>query len=394
MDADIVVRAGRIAAVVPRSGAAGAGPPGAALPVLDATGLVVAPGFIDLQCNGAGGIDLAVTPERLWELAALLPRWGVTAWLPTILTAPERVYRRALASLQAGPPPARPGEPDVLARPVATPLGVHFEGPFLAPDRRGAHPAEHLRRPDPAAVDGWSRDTGVALVTLAPELPGALGLVRTLAERGVVVSLGHSGATVEQARAAVDAGARSVTHLFNAMGPLHHRAPGLAGVALTDDRVAVGLIADGVHVHPLAVKLAARTLGSRLVLVTDAVADLAVPPDTGPGPDDEEDEEEEGPLAVRMADGTIAGSLCPLHRAVANLWEMSGGSLEGAVAAATVAPARLLGLDSERGVIAPGAVADLVLLDTRPAGRIEVAATVIGGRLAHRNPARKVSGGP
>jgi N-acetylglucosamine-6-phosphate deacetylase len=346
--ADVVVRSGRIVEVVER-GAGGAAADGE-LPVLDAAGLLVAPGLIDLQCNGAGGFDLTAAPEQMWEMSALLPQWGVTAWVPTVVTSPDQVRERALRAFQAGPPD------DALA---AKPLGLHFEGPYLAPDRRGAHASAHLSPPDRRAVAGWSRDAGVALVTLAPELPGALGMLRDLVDRGVVVSLGHSSATAAEATAAVDAGARWVTHLFNAMAPLHHRDPGLAGVALTDDRLLVGAIVDGLHVHPMVVTMAARSLGRRLTLVTDAVAALGMPPGRWALGDVEALADGEG---VRLPDGTLAGSLLSLDRAVANLRSFTGTSLDDALHAASTAPARLLGLEGERGVIAPGAVGDFVLL--------------------------------
>jgi N-acetylglucosamine-6-phosphate deacetylase len=337
---------------------------------LDATGLLVAPGFLDLQCNGAVGVDLTSEPERLWQVAAALPRWGVTAWLPTVVTAPPEVRARAQAALRSAPPtgPA-----------VASPIGLHLEGPFLAPERRGAHDPRHIIAPSLDVIDGegWSRDAAVALVTLAPELPGALGLVRRLVDRGVVVAAGHSSSTAAQATAAVDAGVTYVTHLFNAMAPLHHRQPGLAGVALTDERVRVGLIADGLHVDPSVVALAARALGDRLNLVTDAVAALGVPP--GPV--------RLGRLAaavsaadgtVRLPDGTLAGSVLSLDRAVRNLVAFTGVPVADAVRAVTSTPAAVLGL-ADRGVVAPGAVGDLVLL-TEAGG---VVATVIAGRIAH-----------
>jgi N-acetylglucosamine-6-phosphate deacetylase len=352
---------------------AGGPGPGSSRTVLDARGLRVVPGFVDLQCNGGWGIDLAAEPERLWELAALLPRTGVTAWLPTIVTGPPAARARALAALRAGPPPS------LRAVPLATPLGVHYEGPFLAPDRRGAHPPSWLRRPgDPELVDevaGWSADAGVRLVTLAPELPGALDLVRALVSRGVVVSAGHSSATAAEAEAGVDGGIRYVTHLFNAMSPLHHREPGLVGVALTDDRLTVGVIADGLHVDIRAVRLATRALGDRLSLVTDAVAALGlVPGDARLG----DQAVVAGADGVRMADGTLAGSTLALDQAVGNAQAMAGLDLEAAVRAVTSVPSGLLGL-LDRGVVAPGAVADLVLLDDD--GR--VVATVIGGRVAY-----------
>lgn len=335
--------------------------------VLDLDGLVVAPGFVDLQCNGGWGIDVSSEPERLWDLGAELPRTGVTAWLPTVVTGPPAVVDRALAALADGPPPGWRG---------AVPLGLHLEGPFLAPGRRGAHAAEHLRAPALEAVAGWSRVGGVAAVTLAPELPGALPVIEALAERGVLVSIGHTDATAEEARVAVDAGARWVTHLWNAMAPLHHREPGVVGVALTDERLYAGLIADGVHVHPTVVELAHRLLDERLVLVTDAVSALGLPAGThrlgsqavavGAAP------------GVRLADGTLAGSDLSMEQAVRNLVEMTGCPLADAVAAASAAPARLLG-DDERGLLAPGRRADLVVL--RPDGQL--VATYVAGEALH-----------
>ncbi|MGH2475581.1 MAG: N-acetylglucosamine-6-phosphate deacetylase, partial [Candidatus Limnocylindrales bacterium] len=338
---------------------------------LDAVGLLVVPGFVDVQCNGAVGVDITADPERLWDVAAALPRWGVTSWLPTVVTAPPAIRARALAALRSGPP----GGPDGV-RPFALPLGLHFEGPFLAPERRGAHPAEHLRAPDPSLVadEGWGRQSGVALVTLAPELPRALDVVRELVAAGVVVSAGHSSASADEATVAIDAGITGVTHLFNAMGPLHHRDPGLAGVALSDERVRVGAIADGIHLHPATVALAARALGDRLCLVTDAVAALGMPAGRVPLGELEAFATDEG---VRLTDGTLAGSDLSLDRAVRNLVSFARVSLPGAVAAATIAPAALLGL-GDRGVIRAGAVADLTLLDTGGA----VVATVVGGRVA------------
>jgi N-acetylglucosamine-6-phosphate deacetylase len=349
--------------------------PGAALedaPSLDATRLLIVPGFIDLQCNGAAGIDLATEPERMWELAAVLPRWGVTAWLPTIVTGPPASRRRALEAWRAGPPPALAGGP-----PLAAPLGLHFEGPFLAPERRGAHPAEHLAAPDPALVESEGWVGAVALATLAPELPGAVDLIRGLVAQGVVVSAGHSSASAAEARAAVDAGVSYVTHLFNAMAPLHHREPALAGVALSDDRLRAGLIADGLHVDPAVVAVAARALGDRLSLVTDAVAALGVPPGPVPlGRLTAEVSAEDG--GVRLPDGTLAGSTLALDQAVRNLMAFAGVPLADAVAAVTTVPARVLGL-ADRDTLTAGAAGDLVLLEDDGT----LVATVIGGRVAY-----------
>lgn len=361
-----------VPAVGERSPAAGGGPGTVGeWARLDARGLMVVPGFIDLQCNGAVGVDITGEPGRLWEVAAALPRWGVTAWLPTVVSSPAPARLRAREVVAAGPP----GD----GRVYAEPLGLHVEGPFIDPDRRGAHDPRHILVPstDRVARERWERESGVALVTLAPELPGALAVVRALAERGVVVAAGHSSAGAAAAEAAVDAGVRYVTHLFNGMAPLHHRRPGLVGVALTDERLRVGVIADGVHVDPLVVALAARLLGDRLSLVTDAMAALGLPPgEVRLG--DVTATVSPGDGAVRLPDGTLAGSTLTLDRAVRNVVAAGGRPLAEVVAAVTSTPAALLGIP-DRGVIAPGAVGDVVLLT--PAG--EVVATVVGGRVAH-----------
>ncbi len=366
---DVSVVAGRIAAIEAARATPHARPADLAL---DAEGLLLAPGFVDLQCNGAAGIDLAVAPHRLWEVAAALPRWGVTSWLPTIISSPPSVTAAALATLGGGP-----GDGAV----VAQPLGLHLEGPFLSPARRGAHASRHLRHPDPSTAAGWSAATGVAMVTIAPELPGALDLITSLVAREVVVALGHSDASADVAAAAVDRGATMVTHLFNAMAPLHHRAPTLVAQALADERLSAGLIADGLHVDPLVVTAAWRALGERLVLVTDAVGALGAPPGRrtigdGVGTVTIDDR------GVRLADGTLAGSNLSMDAAVRNLAAWTGCGLERAVAAATTAPARVLGRTALTRVV-EGAPADLVLLT--PGG--EVAATIVGGAVAHRSEA-------
>ena len=233
---------------------------------IDAAGLILAPGFIDLQINGAFGDDFTADPATIWRVAEGLPRYGVTAFLPTIITSP-------LEQVAAGQRIVTEGEPAGFRG--ARPLGLHVEGPFLNPQKKGAHNPVYLRLPSVEAVAGWSPATGVRLVTLAPELPGALEVIVALSDRGVLVSEGHSMATYDQAVAGFDAGARYGTHLFNAMPALGHRDPGLPGALLTDERATVGFIADGVHTHPSMIKLVWQALGgARLNLVTDAMAAL------------------------------------------------------------------------------------------------------------------------
>jgi N-acetylglucosamine-6-phosphate deacetylase len=359
--ADLVIEGHRVGAVV-RPGAA---PEGGAR--LDATGLIVAPGFVDLQINGGHGIDLWSEPSELWTLGRLLPRHGVTAFCPTIVSGPPDRAEAALAALADGPA-------DHVG---AEPIGLHLEGPMLAPSRRGAHDERHLRAPDPAVYRGWSAERGVTLVTLAPELPGAIDAVATLREAGVVVSAGHSDATAAEAAAAEAVGLGLVTHLFNAMAPLHHRRPGLAGYALGTDRLGAGLIADGIHVDPIMVALALRALGSdRLVLVSDAVAAMGL--DRGSHRLGGRTVRMDG-NGVRLPDGTLAGSDLTLDGAVRNLVSFTGCPVEEALRCAAAAPARAIGHWPERGRLGPGAVADAVLLDDR----LEVVATICRGRLVY-----------
>jgi N-acetylglucosamine-6-phosphate deacetylase len=358
--ADVAIRHGRITAVHDRA----ATDPDGDVEVLDAADLLVTPGFVDLQCNGAHGIDLVLEPERMWELAALLPRYGVTAFLPTIISCPPALVDRAIAAL-AAPPPDFQG---------ATPLGLHLEGPMLNPARRGAHPPEQLRPPSETPVDAWAASGRVAMVTLAPELPGALDAIRALCAADVVVSAGHTDATADELNAGLDAGVTAATHLFNAMPPFKHREPGAAGAVLADGRVTAGVIVDGVHVHPTAVAAAWAALGpARTALVTDAVAPLGCPP----GPFHFGNiEVTVGPDSVRLADGTLAGSILAMDQAVRNLMAFTGCPPHEAVTAATATPARVVGAGL-KGRIEPGCDGDLVVLTPS----LEVVAVVIAGAI-------------
>ena len=358
--ADVLVDDGVVAAVGPRLGAYDD------TPTLDVSGLLVAPGFIDLQINGALGIDLADEPERLWEVGAALSRYGVTGFLPTIITSPAGTPERAMAAL-ADRPAGFAG---------AEPLGLHLEGPMLNPDRRGAHDPALLRPPSPELVEGWTRADGVALVTLAPELQGGLAVVEQLVDAGVVVSAGHTAATADELEGAVLAGLSYVTHLFNAMVPFGHRDPGTIGLALADGRLTAGLIADGIHVHPIAVAAAWRALGpSRLSLVTDAVAALGRPPGRFPLGGRTVTLGDDG---VRLDDGTLAGSALALDEAVRNLITFTGCSPAESIATVTATPARVLGLP-RKGTVAPGFDADLTLLTAD----LRVVTTFVGGREVH-----------
>ncbi|WP_432493938.1 N-acetylglucosamine-6-phosphate deacetylase [Kineococcus auxinigenes] len=321
--------------------------------VLDATGHLVVPGFVDLHCHGGAGAsfggtgDAAVAAAR--TVAAAHRAHGTTTLLASLVTRPVAELAGTLAAL-AG----------LVAEGVLA--GVHLEGPWLSPQHRGAHDAALLRTPEPADVDRLLGTGLVRVVTLAPELPGGLDAVRRVTGHGALAAVGHTGADESTTRAAVDAGARLATHLFNAMPPVHHRRPGPVLALLDDERVAVELIADGVHLHPLTLAHAARTAGpARTALVTDAMAaagagdgtyrlgglDTAV---TG------------GVARLAAGGGAIAGSTLTLDRALRFAVTAAGIALDDALAAVTTVPAALLGR-ADRGHLEPGATGGAVVLD-------------------------------
>jgi N-acetylglucosamine-6-phosphate deacetylase len=333
---------------------------------IDADGLIVAPGLLDIQINGGFGHDFTHEAEAIWEVGSKLPQFGVTGFLPTVVTSGSDAREAMLATLAAGPPAGYRG---------AFPFGTHFEGPFISPEASGAHDTTFLRMPadgDPD-VERWSASAGVRMVTMAPELEGALELTRQLVSRGVVVAAGHSAADRDEAVAGFDAGMRYATHLFNAMPPLRHRDPGLVGAALADPRVTVGMIPDGIHSNPDVLRLAANSAGpDRVSLVTDATAALGMEP--GRYVLGGRDVVLDG-ASVRLADdGRLAGSALTSDEALRRFVEFSGWSVADAVATMTTVPSRLLNLD-DRGAIEFGRRADLVLLTQD----LRVVMTFIGG---------------
>ncbi len=333
---------------------AGPGLPPRAAGIELSRGLLV-PGFVDLQVNGYYGEEFATADAACWAtVVSRLPATGTTAFLPTIITAP---VGRLAASLRAARTvlPALP--------PGARVLGMHLEGPFISPRRKGAHNAEWITDPAPAAVeDLLAAGAGLLrLVTLAPERPGAIAAITRLTEAGVLVSVGHTDATAAQVAAAAAAGARMVTHLFNAQRPMHHREPGVPGQALADPRLTSGLIADLQHVAAEVCLVAFAAAPGRICLVTDAAACAGMPPGRYLlGGEPILLPEGDGVPPVR-ADGTLAGSALRMDTAVANM-VAAGAGLADAVAAASRIPADLIGRP-DLGRISPGAAADLVWLD-------------------------------
>lgn len=361
----VMVANGRITAVA----AASSLPPPPTAQVIQSPNDVLVPGFIDLQLNGAFGHDFTQHPETIWQVAAQLPRYGVTSFLPTIITCPLVTVPQAQQVLGQRPAAFRGAEP----------LGLHLEGPFINPQKKGAHNPHHIQLPTLEAVAGWQPEAHVRLVTLAPEMPGAMAVIAALSAQGVLVSAGHSLATFATAGASFAAGVRYGTHLFNAMPTLHHREPGLAGALLANTQAVMGIIPDGIHIHPALLKLVWQTAAPRLNVVTDAMAALGMPPGTYDlgGFSVTVDE-----TTCRLPDGTLAGSILSMDTAVRNLITYTGCTLAEAINTVTTIPANLLGLGQHKGRIAPGCDADLVLLTPT----LHVAMTMAHGQIIYQQP--------
>lgn len=363
---DLLVARGRIAAVGARLAAPGAS--------VDLRGFILAPGFVDVHTHGGGGHSLHTTdPDEIRAYARWAPATGTTAFLAGIVGVPgglpEAQLRAAVAAARVGGPGAEL-------------LGVHLEGPYISPARRGAHSPAWLRLPDPAETERLLAlaDGQLRIVTVAPELPGTDALIRRLDAAGVTVSIGHTDCGYEQARAAIPLGIRHATHCFNAMRPLHHREPGPLGAIVECDDVYGELIADGVHVHPAAMRVLLRALGpERSVIVTDALSCAGL----------REAAFDFGGQAARvvdgvakLADGTLTGSVLTMDRALALLVGELGLALPATVGMLSRNPARAAGVAARKGALAPGYDADLVILD---AG-LRLQATFCRGALAYATP--------
>jgi len=338
--------------------------------VLDATGHWVVPGLIDVHVHGAGGAMFEDgRAESVERICAVLAGFGTTGIVATVAALPRDRLQAAVAAIAQAAP--RVGGARIL--------GIHLEGPFLNPRRAGAQSRESMRLPSLDEIEALQRASGgmVRMITVAPELPGALDCIAALHGRGIAVALGHTEASEEQTLQAIAAGARHITHLFNAAPPLHHREPGVVGTALTDDRLSVELICDGEHLHRRAIDVALRCKPpDQIVLASDGVAAIGLP--------DGELELFGTPCVARAAvrvktTGQLAGSRLTLDRAVRNLrgW-FPALPLERLLAWATATPAALIGLADRVGQIGPGHRADLVVLDRE----LALVACVCAGRVA------------
>jgi N-acetylglucosamine-6-phosphate deacetylase len=334
--------------------------------VIDADGLIISAGLIDIQINGGFGMDFTHDPTTIWHVGERLPELGVTAFLPTIVTSPPEVTDLALDVVANRRPEDYHG---------AEVLGLHFEGPWISAEMHGAHNPSNITDPDAETATRWAKSGLVRIVTLAPERPGADLVAEILDSSDVVVSLGHTNADFDEARDALAGKASLVTHLFNQMTGFGHRQPGVVGAALLSDRPCI-LIVDEHHLAKGTLELAWRLLGpERLVLVTDAMAALGLGPGTYPLGD--------GPITVgtdgpRTVDGRLAGSVVTLPQAVRNLIDATGATTAQALRCATTTPTSVLGR-ADRGSLGSGRRADFTLLDES----FGVIATYVAGARVH-----------
>ena len=322
---------------------------------LNFSGCVLAPGLIDIHIHGGAGHDVMEAEESgLATLERSLLRSGVTAYVPTTVTAPMEPLLSALDRL--GRYISRKSSGTGVRA-----LGIHLEGPFISHAKRGVHPTADLLRPSPALLERfWQASHGtIRIITIAPELPGAIETIEHARKLGIVVSLGHSNANAAETQAAVAAGAAHATHTFNAMRPLNHREPGILGVTLSDARLTADIIADGIHVAPAVLQLFIKAKGlERAILITDAISATGMP----------DGSYRLGEMEVTLRDrrceheGKLAGSVLTLDRAVRNVAEFTGIPLQAALRLATMNPAQRLGLAGELGQIAPSRNADLIAL--------------------------------
>jgi N-acetylglucosamine-6-phosphate deacetylase len=340
--------------------------------VIDFGDAVLAPGLIDIHIHGGAGHDVMEgSDDSLAAVERLMTTHGVTSYCPTTVTAPVDATLRSLDALGKAVEVAATGNGDGTR---ARPLGVHFEGPFLSHAKRGVHPPALLQPASRELFERmWQAAGGhVTVLTIAPEIEGALDLIAEADRRGVCVSVGHSDAKLSQAQAAIAAGARHATHTFNAMRPLDHRHPGLLGAVLTDRALTADIIVDGIHVDPVMVDLFMRAKGiDGAVLITDAISATGMPDGTymlGGFPVQVHDGRCE-------FDGRLAGSVLTLDRALRNVVKFTGASLQDAIRMATLNPAKVLGLQKQKGILSVGADADITVFS--PTG--EVMRTIVGG---------------
>lgn len=362
----IIVKDGKIKQIKPPNSNSSVGK-NAKPTTIDASSHYVAPGFIDLQVNGGAGTDfLNATSADVQRFSSYWLSTGCTGYLATVITEQISNMRSAVETM--------------LASETENLTGIHIEGPFISTEKRGTHDPDYLQQPDTSffhkLINGYEKQ--LKLFTLAPELPGAHEIISELKDLNITPSIGHSAGTFEEANQGLHAGAKSFTHLYNAMTGLHHRNPGCVGAALTSDAYG-GLICDGQHVHSAAIQIASQIKGpSRLFLVTDAISAAGL----GDGSYELGNQKinvNEG--LARLDNGTIAGSTLTMNQAVKNYMDFAGVSLPEAIRSATLTPAKLIGIDDQKGSIQIGKDADFVVFDDK----LQVQKTIIKGEVVFNN---------
>lgn len=336
--------------------------------IIDASRFLAIPGLIDIHVHGSAGADVMdATPYALTKMSAFFVEHGVTSFLPTTITQSKQATDAAIQNI------FQYRQEDGGAHG----LGIHLEGPYLSQEHKGAQPGEFLRNPEPAEYHKWFETGMIRRVTLAPELPGSLDLIRYGVQHGVRFSAGHTGASYAQMKQAIDEGLNQSTHTFNGMTGLHHREPGVLGAILSDDRITCEVIADGVHVHPAVLQLLVRAKGvERIVLVTDAIRAAGL----------EDGSYDLGGQFItvhdqiaRTAAGGLAGSTLTLERAVRNMVRLGQVSIQHAVAMASTNSAAAAGYAGQKGVINPGADADITIIDSD----FNIWLTMIAGKMVY-----------
>ncbi|XP_072453822.1 N-acetylglucosamine-6-phosphate deacetylase isoform X3 [Notamacropus eugenii] len=348
----------------------------------DCKGHILAPGLIDVQINGGFGVDFSLPSEDISKGIALVAKkllaHGVTSFCPTLVTSPPDIYHKILPKIIVRNGSSR----------GAGVLGVHLEGPFISLEKRGAHPESHIRNFEAGTFKELLKTYGsldnVAIVTLAPELTGSHEVIRELTTRGICVSVGHSVSHLQEAEEAVRNGARFITHLFNAMLPFHHRDPGIVGLLTSDkippgQQVFFGMIADGIHTNPAALRIAHAANPKGLVLVTDAIPALGL--GNGRHTLGQQEIEVDGLICCVAGTKTLCGSVASLDICVRHFLQATGCSVEMALEAATLHPAQLLGIENQKGTLDFGSDADFVVLDDC----LNVKATYIAGELVWKD---------
>ena len=366
----IIVEKGRIKEIVNKEELSTATLTGAE--VIEGKDKFIVPGYIDIHVHGGGGSDVMDGDyEAINQIAIAHSHFGTTSFLPTTMTMSKDKIIRSLRSICEAVKKGTVG---------AEILGIHMEGPYINPEKKGAQKEEDIKKISIEEFLEFNQASGnlIRLVTIAPEMPGAIDLIKYLYKQGIIASVGHSNATYVQTQAGIKAGLSHVTHTFNAMRELHHREPGVVGAALTSPELTVEVIADGIHIHPIVLKILTKIKeGEKIVLITDAMRAAGLKEGTY---DLGGQEVTVNKGQARLKDGTLAGSVLTMGKAVKNMVTKVGIPLPKAIQMASYNPAKSIGIDDKKGSLEPGKDADIVILNKN----LEAELTMVAGKIVYR----------